>query len=109
MAADACSQLPSSVQNISVSYISQPTELHRVDVQLDAYLQPCLVSLNPDNSKAVCANGRVVAEQVLRVIARIDAAGKQNSFLSNAKLKSYKTATGLLDRMKALFADKTCH
>jgi len=49
-----------------------------------------------------------LGEQVLRVIGRIDEAGKKNAFLSNVKLKSYKTASGLLDRMKKLSADKVC-
>jgi hypothetical protein len=42
------------------------------------------------------------------VVARIDDAGKRNDFLANAKLKSYKNASVLLDRSKQLAADRTC-
>lgn len=107
-AAQECKELPSGVQAISVNNISQNSELQKLDNQLDDFLQPCLQDLTPQNSKAICANARVVAEQVLRVVARIDDAGKRNDFLANAKLKSYKTASGLLDRMRKFAADKTC-
>lgn len=107
--ADAvCAQLPTSLQNASVSYISQSSELQKLDEQLEAYLQPCLQPVSMDNRKAICANGRIVAEQVLRVIGRIDEAGKKNAFLSNVKMKSYKTGEGLLDKMKKQVADKAC-
>lgn len=91
-----------------MSHISEGGELQKLDNQLGAFLQPCLQDLAPQNSKAICANGRVVAEQVLRVVARIDDAGKRNDFLANAKLKSYKTASGLQDRMKKFAADRSC-
>jgi hypothetical protein len=64
--------------------------------------------LGPDNTKAICQNGRLVAEQVLRVHARVDAAGKHNAFLNNAKMKSYKTGAALLEQMKALAAGHAC-
>ena len=107
-AADVCAPLPSSVQNVSVSYISETAELQKLDELLDSHLQPCLQAPTPQNTKALCSHGRVVGEQVLRVIARIDEAGKKNAFLSNVKMKSYKTASGLLERMKKLGADKVC-
>lgn len=107
-AGEVCTPLPSAVQSISVSYISQQSELQKLDEQLDAYLQPCLRPITPENRKTSCANGRVVAEQVLRVIGRIDEAGKKNTFLSNVKMKSYKTSNALLDYMKKAAADKTC-
>lgn len=107
-AGDACSHLPSSLQNVGVSYMSQSAELQKLDDQLEAYLQPCLQEVDSVNRKTICANGRVVAEQALRVVARIDEAGKKNAFLSNAKMKSYKTGVALLDHMKKLVADKTC-
>ena len=107
--ADAvCAQLPASLQNVSVSSISQSSELQKLDEQLDAHLQPCLQPVSADNRKAICANGRIVAEQVLRVIGRIDEAGKKNAFLSNVKMKSYKTGEGLLGQMKKRVADKAC-
>lgn len=107
-AAELCAPLPVSVQNVSVSYISDSAQLQKLDDLLDSHLQPCLQSPTPQNTKALCSHGRVLGEQVLRVIGRIDEAGKKNAFLSNVKLKSYKTASGLLDRMKKLSADKVC-
>ena len=86
-AAEFCTELPSTLQAISVSYIKDGAELQKLDNQLDAFLQPCMQALTPQTSKAICANGRVVAEQVLRVVARIDDAGKRNDFLANAKLQ----------------------
>lgn len=106
--ADACTQLPASLQNASVSHISQAAELQKLDEQLDVSLQPCFQPVNADNRKNVCANGRVLAEQVLKVVSRIDEAGKKNAFLSNAKMKSYKTGVALLEHMKKLAADKIC-
>jgi hypothetical protein len=108
LADEMCMPLPSAVQSVSVSYISQSSELQKLEEQLDAYLQPCLKPITPANRKTSCANGRVVAEQVLRVIGRIDEAGKKNAFLSNVKMKSYKTAVALQDYMKKAVADKTC-
>ncbi len=107
-AVDACAPLPGAVQNISVSYISETSELQKLDDLLDSHLQPCLQAPTPQNTKALCSHGRVLGEQVLRVIGRIDEAGKKNAFLSNVKMKSYKTASGLLERMKKLSADKVC-
>ena len=105
----SCSPLPASVQNISVSYISKADELSKLDETLSNHLQPCLEPLTASNSKAICTHGRVNAEQVLRVVSRVDEAGKHNPFLANAKMKSYKTGVGLLERMKSLTADHTCH
>lgn len=42
------------------------------------------------------------------MIGRIDTASRQNPVLADAKLKSYKTATALLDRSKKLVADRIC-
>lgn len=105
---EACSQLPDSLQGVSVSHISRTDELDNLDNRLEAYLQPCLRPVTAENRKAICANGRLVAEQVLRVISRIDQAAKRNDFLSKAKIKSYKAAALLLDRTKQLVTDKTC-
>jgi hypothetical protein len=107
-AASLCAPLPAHVQEIGVSHISQGAELQKLDAQLEGFLQPCLETPDNRNTRAICTQGRVVAEQVLRVIARVDAAGKHNAFLANAKLKSYKTGVILLERMKQLSADRTC-
>lgn len=106
--ADVCTQLPASLQNVSVSQISQAAELQKLDEQLEASLRPCFQPVNAGNRKSVCANGRVLAEQVLMVVSRIDEAGKKNALLSNAKMKSYKTGAALLEHMKKLSADKIC-
>ncbi len=108
LANEACVQLPVSLQTVGVSHISEMAELQRLDEQVESYLVPCMGPVRPENRKAICANGRVVAEQALRVVARIDEAGKKNAFLSNAKMKSYKTGVALLERMKKLSSDKTC-
>lgn len=108
LAAELCAPLPAAVQNVSVSYISESSELQKLDDLLDSHLQPCLQPPTPQNTKALCSHGRVLGEQVLRVIGRVDEAGKKNAFLSNVKMKSYKTASGLLDRMKKLSLDKVC-
>ncbi len=108
LAANACVQLPSSLQNVSVNYISQAAELEKLDAQLHAHLQPCLQPIDADNRKAICANARMVAEQALRVMARVDEAGKKNAFLANAKMKSYKTGVAVLDYTKKLAADRAC-
>lgn len=107
-AADLCAPLPAAVQSVSVSYIHEQAELQKLDELLDSHLQPCLQPLSAQNTQAICTHGRVLAEQVLRVIGRVDEAGKRNAFLSNVKMKSYKTASTLLDQMKKLGADKTC-
>ena len=107
-ASEVCTQLPLSVQNVSVSYIQQASELQKVDELLESYLRPCMEVLQPENTKAICHNGRLVAEQVLRVHARMDAAGKHNAFLSNAKMKSYKSGAALLEQMKKLSAERIC-
>ena len=107
-ASELCAPLPSSVQNVSVSYISESAELQKLDELLESHLQPCLQPPTPQNTKALCSHGRVLGEQVLRVVGRIDEAGKKNAFLSNVKMKSYKTASALLERMKKLSADKVC-
>ena len=107
-AEEVCEQLPASLQNISVSYISNNSELQNVDEKLSHYLRPCLAPLDAKTTKAICSNGKLAAEQALRVVARVDAAGKRNAFLSNAKMKSYKESVTLLDRMKSLVSDRTC-
>ena len=106
--AGVCSQLPPSVQSVNVSYIQQASELQKLDDLLDGYLRPCMEPLTAENTKPICRNGRLVAEQVLRVHARVDAAGRHNAFLSNAKMKSYKTGAALLEQMKALASSHAC-
>lgn len=108
LATENCSQLPDSLQTTPVNHISQNAELLSLDNQLDFYLKPCLLPVTEQNKKAICANGKLVAEQALRVVARIDQAGSRNAFLANAKIKSYKTALNLLDRTKQLRANSTC-
>lgn len=108
LASEICSQLPDALQAIPVNHISQNSELLSLDNRLDFYLKPCLAPVNEQNKKAICANGKLVAEQTLRVIARIDQAGLRNPFLANAKIRSYANGSTLLDRMKKLRADGTC-
>ena len=107
-ASGLCTQLPLSLQNIAVNGITNAEQLQKVDEQLDAYLQACLEQPNAKNTRSICDNARVVAEQVLRVIGRMDTAGKHNAFLSNAKPKSYKTAIALLEKRKKLTTDHVC-
>ena len=107
-ASENCSQLPEALQTTPVNHISQNTELLSLDNRLDFYLKPCLAPVTEQNKKAICANGKLVAEQTLRVIARIDQAGLRNPFLANAKIRSYANGSTLLDRMKKLRADGTC-
>jgi hypothetical protein len=107
-ASEICSQLPDALQTTTVNHISQNSELLSLDNKLDVYLKPCLSPITEQNKKAICANGKLAAEQALRVVARIDQAGLRNPFLANAKIKSYKTALILLDRTKQLRADGTC-
>jgi len=107
-ASENCSQLPDALQTTPVNHISQNSELSSLDNKLDIYLKPCLAPVTEQNKKAICANGKLVAEQTLRVIARIDQAGLRNPFLANAKIRSYANGSALLDRMKKLRADGTC-
>jgi hypothetical protein len=107
-ATENCSQLPDALQATPVNHISQNSELLSLDNRLDFYLKPCLAPVNEQNKKAICTNGKLVAEQTLRVIARIDQAGLRNPFLANAKIRSYANGSTLLDRMKKLRADGTC-
>ncbi|WP_353237678.1 hypothetical protein [Limnohabitans sp.] len=108
LATENCSQLPDALQTTPVNHISQNTELLSLDNKLDVYLKPCLAPLTEQNKRAICANGKLVAEQTLRVVARIDQAGLRNPFLANAKVKSYKSALNLLDRINQLRANGTC-
>lgn len=108
LATEICSQLPSSLQTIAVNHISQSSELNSLDDKLDQYIKPCLATVTDQNKKAICSNGRLAAEQALRVIARIDQAGSRNAFLAKAKVKSYKTALNLLEQMQKLRANRTC-
>jgi hypothetical protein len=108
LATEMCSQLPDALQTTPVNHISQNTELLSLDNKLDVYLKPCLAPLTEQNKKAICANGKLVAEQTLRVVARIDQAGLRNPFLANAKIRSYANGSILLERMKQLRANGTC-
>ena len=108
LATEMCSQLPDALQTTPVNHISQNTELLSLDNKLDVYLKPCLAPLTEQNKKAICANGKLVAEQTLRVVARIDQAGLRNPFLANAKIRSYANGSTLLERMKQLRANGTC-
>ena len=108
LATEICSQLPDSLQKIPVNHISQNSELLSLDNQLDFYLRPCLVPVTEQNKKTICANGKLVAEQALRVVARIDQAGSRNPFLANAKIRSYANGSTLLERMRQLRANGTC-
>jgi hypothetical protein len=108
LATENCSQLPDALQTIPVNHISQSSELLSLDNKLDSYLKPCLAPVTEQNKKAICANDKIVAEQTLRVVARIDKAGLRNPFLANVKIKSYRNALILLDRTKQLRAKGTC-
>jgi hypothetical protein len=108
MATEICSQLPDVLQATPVNHISQNSELLSLDNKLDFHIKPCHASVTEQNKKAICANGKLLAEQVLRVVARIDQAGSRNSFLANAKIRSYANASNLLERMKQLRANGTC-
>jgi hypothetical protein len=107
-ASETCSQLPDALQTIPVNHISQNSELLILDNKLDFYLRPCSAQVTEQNKKAICANGKLVAEQTLRVVARIDQAGSRNPFLANAKIRSYANGSALLERMKQLRANGTC-
>ncbi len=108
LANENCTQLPDALQTTPVNHISQNSELLSLDNKLDLYLKPCLAPVNEQNKKAICANGKLVAEQALRVIARIDQAGQRNPFLANAKIRSYATGSTLLERLKQMRANGTC-
>ena len=108
LAAEVCSQLPDALQATPVKHISQNSELSSLDNRLDTYLKPCLAPVTEQNKKAICANGRLVAEQALRVVARLDQAGSRNPFLANAKIRSYAIGANLLERMKQLRTNGTC-
>ena len=108
LAAENCTQLPDSLQTTPVNHISQNSELSSLDNKLDFYLKPCLAPVTEQNKKSICTNGKLVAEQTLRVIARIDQAGLRNPFLANAKIRSYANGSILLERMKQLRANGTC-
>lgn len=107
-ASELCTQLPASLQQTGVAHITTAAELQALDDQIEASMQRCLAPLNSDNTKAICSHARLAAEQALRVIGRLDTAGKHNAFLANAKLKSYKSAVALLERGKKLAADHAC-
>jgi hypothetical protein len=108
LASEICSQLPDALQATPVNHISQNSELSGLDNRLDTYLKPCLAPVTEQNKKSICANGRLVAEQTLRVVARIDQAGLRNPFLANSKVRSYNNGSILLERMKQLRANGTC-
>jgi hypothetical protein len=107
-ASELCTQLPASLQQAGVAHITTAAELQALDEQIEPYMQRCLAPLNSDNTKAICSHARLAAEQALRLIGRLDTAGKHNAFLANAKLKSYKSAVALLERGKKLAADHAC-
>jgi hypothetical protein len=108
VATEMCSQLPDALQTTPVNHISQNSELASLDNKLDVYLKPCLAPVTEQNKRAICANGKLVAEQTLRVVARIDQAGLRNPFLANAKVRSYANGSILLERMKQLRDNGTC-
>jgi hypothetical protein len=108
LATEMCSQLPDALQTTPVNHISSNSELLSLDNKLDVYLKSCLSPVTEQNKKAICANGKLVAEQTLRVVARIDQAGSRNPFLANAKIRSYANGSILLERMKQLRANGTC-
>lgn len=107
-AMEPCAQLPPNLQNLSVAQFTTAAELQSLDEQLEPYMQRCLVPVTTENAKSICAHGRLAAEQALRVIGRIDSAGRHSALLANAKLKSYKLAVALLERSKKLVADHAC-
>ena len=103
-----CEQVPTKVQNINVSYIDQRDALQDLDDQLLDIVNACLDISSPERKQAACKNGRVAAEQVLRVIGRIDQAAKHNDFLKTAKLKSYKLSVQLLERSREMERQPDC-
>ena len=107
-AMEPCVQLPTPIQSLSVAQFTTSAELQSLDEQLEPYMQRCLVPVTAENAKSICAHGRLAAEQALRVIGRIDSAGRHSALLANAKLKSYKLAVALLERSKKQVADHVC-
>ena len=107
-AMEPCVQLPAPLQNLSVAQFTTSAELQSLDEQLEPYMQRCLVPVTAENAKSICTHGRLAAEQALRIIGRIDTAGRHSALLANAKLKSYKLAVALLERSKKLAADHAC-
>ncbi|MEY2659203.1 MAG: hypothetical protein RLZZ123_375 [Pseudomonadota bacterium] len=103
-----CETVPAKVQNINVSYIDQRDALQELDDQLLDIVNACLDISSPERKQAACKNGRVAAEQVLRVIGRIDQAAKHNDFLKTAKLKSYKLSVQLLERSREMERQPDC-
>lgn len=103
-----CEPVPTKVQNINVSYIDQRDALQDLDDQLLDIVNACLDISSPERKQAACKNGRVAAEQVLRVIGRIDQAAKHNDFLKTAKLKSYKLSVQLLERSREMERQPDC-
>ena len=103
-----CQWVPVKIQNINVSYIDQREALQDLDEQLIDIVQACLDISTPDKKRVACEKGRVVAEQVLRIIGRIDQAAKQNDFLKTAKLKSYKLSVALLERSREMEKGPDC-
>jgi len=107
-ASGLCEPVPTKVQNINVSYIDQRDALQDLDDQLLDIVNACLDISSPERKQAACKNGRVAAEQVLRVIGRIDQAAKHNDFLKTAKLKSYKLSVQLLERSREMERQPDC-
>ena len=107
-ASGLCEPVPAKVQNINVSYIDHRDALQELDDQLIEIVNACMDISTPDKKAAACKNGRLAAEQVLRVIGRMDQAAKHNDFLKNAKLKSYKLSVQLLDRSKDMERGPEC-
>jgi hypothetical protein len=107
-ASSLCEPVPAKVQNINVSYIDHRDALQELDDQLIEIVNACMDISTPDKKAAACKNGRLAAEQVLRVIGRMDQAAKHNDFLKNAKLKSYKLSVQLLDRSKDMERGPDC-
>ena len=103
-----CEPVPAKVQNINVSYIEDRNVLQELDDQLIEIVNTCLDIGSAEQKMAACKNGRVTAEQVLRIIGRIDQAAKHNHFLKTAKLKSYKLSVQLLDRSKEMERGPEC-
>lgn len=107
-AAALCASLPDNLSNVPVANISSLSELNRIDDRLVDALSPCLSPASADAIKAVCSFGEIAAQQTLRIVARIDTAGKRNEVLKNAKLKAYAFANRLLDDVERLRERKQC-
>ena len=104
----ACESLPERIQAVNVSYIDNAADMQHLDDALVEVVQTCMDISPPDKLQAACLHGRVTAEQVLRVIGRIDQAAKHNDFLKSVKLKSYKLSVGLLDRSRQMERSSAC-